>query len=38
MEDMDRIDLAHDRDSWRVLVNAVMKILVPLNAGNFLTR
>jgi hypothetical protein len=26
---MDLIDLAEDRDKWRVLVNTVMKLLVP---------
>jgi hypothetical protein len=26
---MDWIDMAQDRDRWRVLVNAVMKLLVP---------
>ena len=34
---MDWIDLAQDRDNWRALANAVMKLLVPYNAGNFLT-
>ena len=34
---MDRNELAQDRDRWRVLVSAVMKLLVPWNAGNFLT-
>jgi hypothetical protein len=26
---MDWIDVAHDRDRWRALVNAVMKLGVP---------
>ena len=30
------IDLAENRDKLRALVNAVMKLRVPLNAGNFL--
>jgi hypothetical protein len=29
------IGLAQDRDKWRVLVNAVMNLWVPYNAGNF---
>jgi hypothetical protein len=28
-EDMDWIDLAQDRDQWRVLVNTVMNLWVP---------
>ena len=34
---MDLIDLAQDSDRWLTLVNAVMNLRVPLNAGNFLT-
>ena len=35
---MEWIDLEQDRDRWRALVIAVMKLRVPLNAGNFLTN
>jgi hypothetical protein len=34
---MDWIDLAQERDESRAIVNALMNILVPQNAWNFLT-
>jgi hypothetical protein len=34
---MDWIDLAQDRDQWRVLLNTVMNLQVPENAGKFLS-
>ena len=36
-EGMDWVDLAQDRDRWRALVKAGMKLRFPNNAGNFLT-
>jgi len=33
----DWIDVAQNKDRWRALVNAVMKLQVPKNVGNFLT-
>jgi hypothetical protein len=30
-------DLAQYRDRWRTLLNAVMNLRVPYNAGNFVT-
>jgi hypothetical protein len=32
----DWIDMAQGRDSWWALLNVVMNLRVPLNAGNFL--
>jgi hypothetical protein len=34
---MEWIDLAQNRDRWQAVVNAVMNLRVPYNAGNFLS-
>jgi hypothetical protein len=34
---MDWIDLAQDKDQWRALLNTVMNLRVPYNAGNSLS-
>jgi hypothetical protein len=33
-EDSDWIHLDQDRDQWRAIVNTVMKLRIPLKAGN----
>ena len=37
MGDINWIDLVKDRDRWRAVVNAVMKLCVPINADNLLS-
>ena len=35
--DMDWINLAHNKDRWQALVNAVINLWIPKKMGNFLT-
>jgi hypothetical protein len=35
---IDWIDLAQDWDRWRAIVNTMMNLQVPYNAGNFLNN
>jgi hypothetical protein len=35
---VDCLELAQDTDKWRALLIAVIKTVIPQNAGNFLTR
>jgi hypothetical protein len=35
---IDLIDLAQNRDQWRALVDTVMNLRVPQNAGKFLSN
>jgi hypothetical protein len=37
-EGVDWIDLAHDRGKWPAVVIMEMKLRIPDNAGNLLTR
>jgi hypothetical protein len=34
---VDWIDVAQDRDQWRALMNTIMNLRVPSNAGSFLS-
>jgi hypothetical protein len=35
---MDSIDVVHDRDQWRALVNMVMNLRIPWSVGSFLNN
>jgi hypothetical protein len=37
-EGVDWVHLTLDRDQWRALVDMLMKLFGPYNAGKFLTR
>jgi hypothetical protein len=34
---VDWIDIAQDRDQWRAVVNTILNLWVPQNAGKFLS-
>jgi hypothetical protein len=34
---VDWIDMAQDRDQWRAILNTVLNLLLPQNAGKFLS-
>jgi hypothetical protein len=38
LREIDRIDLVGDWDQWRAIVNTIMNLRVPLNAGKFLSN
>jgi hypothetical protein len=34
----DLLDVAHDRDKWRAIVNSVMNLQIPKNTVNFFSK